>query len=345
MSFDPLDNNSDNVLSGYNAPGTNQSISISNDEMDKILAANLIFPRRQIEWYTKFNKFGCIDPFNSVTANREYLFFTKPDLNIFANSRDSSGGLISELEDFVLFNDAYKRYRPVLELLESSVNTDRPFNCLLSNAVTSKLDLPSLQANTDTVTPNIYGTTITYRGTSIKSDNAYDFSLSFTDTIFTEIYMFAKLYDKYINLCKLGYVSPKKTYIENRILPEQFSIYKFIVGDDGETILFACKFIGVCLTDVPRSDFSDPAQDGFKYSLSFTAQFVEDELPVVVKDFNIVAGQGNSAAKGTPQPVYDPFIGAVNNDWASYPYIEIADSKTRQSVGLGTYNYKLKWGN
>ena len=41
-----------------------------------------------MKWYTKFNRFGYINPYNE-TANREYLFFTKPDLNIFSDDKDN----------------------------------------------------------------------------------------------------------------------------------------------------------------------------------------------------------------------------------------------------------------
>ena len=56
-----------------------------NNYFTKALNSNLLFSREDIEWYTKFNRYGYLDPFNNRTANREYLFFTKPDLRIFDN--------------------------------------------------------------------------------------------------------------------------------------------------------------------------------------------------------------------------------------------------------------------
>ena len=338
QSFDPLYSDSDNKIK---ADGR-EIISISNNDMDKILGSNLLFPRRSIEWYTKFNRYGCIDPFNSLSENREFLFFTKPDLNIFATETSSDNGLISGLTSQPLFVDAYQRYRKILCQLESSVTSDgntSPFMCLLSNAVTSRLDLPGISAEDADSTQNIYGTSIKYRGHSLKSDNGFNFTLSFTDTVFLEIYELVKLYDEYARLCKLGYVETKKKYIENKILPDQFSIYKFIVGADGETILYAAKIIGVFFTDVPRSDFGDPGQDGFKYSLSFYGQFVEDNTLTIINDFNKVSGVTSTDYK----PVYDNNLNIVNNEWVSSPVITTSESATRANLGLGTYDFKLKW--
>ena len=326
------------------------------------LAANGVFALEDMKWYTKFNRFGYINPYNE-TANREYLFFTKPDLNIFSDNKDndtyndyqlttdnlnpgvnSNGGL----KNNALFQDAVHRFKGSLVQLQSSIKTDgiyNPFMCILSNGVTSKLDLPGLSAESNESASNMYGSTIQYRSSSFKSDNGYDFSLSFTDTKYLEIYMIAKLYDEYCRQEKLGYIRPKKKYIRNRVIDNQFSIYKIIVGADGEQILYFAKLTGVYFTDVPRGDMGDPAQDGFKFSLSFHAQFVEDSNPNILSDFNILT-------KNVPKsviPVYNTKINAVNNKWAGLPYVvQVNSNKDKRAAKAaredhGDYIYLLKW--
>ncbi len=294
QSFDPLYSDSDNKIK---ADGR-EIISISNNDMDKILGSNLLFPRRSIEWYTKFNRYGYLDPFNNRTANREYLFFTKPDLNIFCDSNENDnyndyeltrsnlnpGAYGTEdggLQGVPLFQDAVSRYKNCLVQLESSIKTNGsydPFMCLLSNRVSSRLDLPGITAESNESASNMYGSSIQYRSSSFKSDNGYDFTLSFNDTKYLEIYMLAKLYDEYCRQEKLGHIRPKKKYIRNRVIDNQFSIYKFIVGADGEHILYFAKltFSLISASNLDKSYFNSsylfsipvPSVLDIKYGLS-----------------------------------------------------------------------------
>ena len=344
-----------NIFKDHNSDGyikyDDTKISVSN--LKSILGSNLIFDKNDIEWYTKYNRFGYIDPYNTYSANREFLFFTKPDLNLFdggsnediSNINFNALTLHPDLANIPIFIDAINNHKNSLTqlCLSAKCEDDRtcPFMYLLSNSVTSKLDLPGITADTKESTSNIYGTNIQYRGHSLKSDLGYDFTLSFTDTAYLEIYHMVKIYDEYMRLIKLGETAPKHKYITNMILPDQFSIYKFIIGDDGETIKYYCKFTGVFFTDVPRSDFGDPPQDGFKYSLSFHAQFVEDNNPMILQEFNRISGNPDDKYL---KP-YDYEHGRVDNTWVRVPkvfkYYANTDKKAaREQVN---YQYRLKW--
>lgn len=346
-------------------------INISNNDMNNILAANNIFPQDDMKWFTKFNRFGYVNPYNE-TANREYLFFTKPDLNIFDVVNGSTDYNNLKLNDALLnspiFIDAAFRFKDSLAQLQSSVcdadgNINNPFMCLLSNRVSSRLDLPGINAESNESSANMYGTTIQYRSNSIKSDNGYDFNLSFTDTKYLEVYMLAKLYDEYIRLLKAGTTNtvngkekilrPRKKYIINRVLSEQFSIYKFIVGADGEHIIYFAKATGVYITDVPRSDMGDPGQDGFKFSLSFHAQFIEDSNPSILTDFNMLTGANNNKVIDEDiMPVYNKELSIVDNNWAGLPFVARVSTNSKDPdkratkaarEGHGNYIYLLKW--
>ena len=212
---------------------------------------------------------------------------------------------------------------------------------LLTNCVTSRLDLPGISAESKESTANVMGTVIQYRSHSRKSDNGYDFSLSFRDNAYLEIYSMVKAYDEYIRLLKSGEISPIKKYIVSRILSEQFSIYKFLVGEDGETILYYAKLTGCYFTDVPRGDMSDPGSDGFKYSLSFHAQFVEDSNPMIINEFNRIS-PGNSSTDFIN--VYDSDNNVVDNTWARWPRIIVVKENDLQVARRGVkYDYRLKW--
>lgn len=313
----------------------------------KMMHSNLFIKRSDADWYSKCNRYGWIDPFDTDRVTREYLFFTKPDLNIFSKSTASSSEIVSKLSNNPVIKEAVSRMPNAVAQLQSSVkNPDGKkgaFMFLLSNAVASKLDLPGISAESHESTTNIMGTSIQYRGHSLKSDNGYDFSLSFKDTAYLEIYTLAKVYDEYMRMIKQGLASPKETYIINHILSEQFSIYKFLVGSDGETILYYAKATGCYITDVPRSDMSDPSDEGFKYSLSFHAQFIEDMNPYILKEFSLVSNNGDVK---NALPVFDT-NNIVNNEWARYPKIvKVTKSKSKRVKRRGVkYDYLLKWTN
>lgn len=333
---------------------------IDNKDFNKILAGNLIFSEAQSNWYTRFNRYGWIYPYGN-TATREYLFFTKPDLNIFANPNAEYTNLqlindgYSNLISNPLFADGINRFKDSLTQLSSSVTCHdgrkNPYMCLLSNAVTSKLDLPAINSESVDSSVNMYGSSIQYRSHSLKSDNGYDFTLGFTDTIYLEIYMMSKFYDEYLRLQKMGMVRPKPEYIINRVLPEQFSIYKILVSDDGESIVYFAKLTGVYFTDVPRSEFSDPQADGFKYSLGFHAQFVEDSNPYILNELNKVSGINSwgEAATTACMNVYDTKLSVVNNEWSGLPFVRKvyvgSDARITKNARdrHGTYKFLLKW--
>lgn len=326
----------------YDKSDTGKAKSFTIINAKNILASNGFFDMASARWYDKFNRFGWVDPFDTDQVSREYLFFTKPNLNMYKGNDHSNATLITSLQNYPIFVDADSRHRNALMQLQYSVKDglDRynPFMYLLSNAVTSKLDLPGISAEAQTSTANIMGIDISYRGHSLKSDCGYDFTLSFTDTAYLEIYTMVKIYDEYMRLLKTGEIAQRPEDIIARVIPEQFSIYKFLIGSDGETILFYAKLTGCYFTDVPRSDFGDPGNDGFKYSVSFHAQFVEDNNPLILSEFNKISPANSTSYVQT----YNSTIGAVDNRWVSFPKI-VRCSDIRSQRRDVNHDYRIRW--
>lgn len=333
-----------------NGKEKNKDFTIKNN--DDVMASNLIFNDKDANWYNKCNRYGWIDVHNHDRVVREYLFFTKPDLCIFNNSPPCLGNLNSSIQYNDTIRDMAARMPYAIAQLQKSVyNSNKifvPFMYIFTNAAASKLDLPGITAESQECTPNIYGTSIQYRSHSYKSDNGYDFSLTFNDTAYLEIYNIVKCYDEYMRMAKLGEIefsqNYKDNYIKNHIIPEYFSIYKFLVGSDGETILYYAKLTGCYFTDVPRADLSDPAEI-LKYSISFHAEFVEDMNPEIITEFNMVT-KGTS---GRYLSVFSPTLGAVNNRWSSGPKIisHTANDGSNYSKRIArrgvNHDYYLKW--
>ena len=183
-------------------------IDLSDSNFKKLVNAAGIYNRDQIEWYTKFNRFGFIDPYNALLSTREYIFITKPDLHIFDGGEPSK--LNPEIANMPIFKDALKRYNKVLQQLQySTIGNISPFANLLTNSVTNNLDLPGISVSSDIETSeNIYGTKMFYRKASFSSDEDFEFNLEFQDTKFLEVYMFFKLYDEYERKKYYGAITP-----------------------------------------------------------------------------------------------------------------------------------------
>src|SRR5574344_999604 len=106
--------------------------------------ANLLYKADEVEWYTKFNRFGVIDPEDELGTTKEYLFFVKPDLHLFKSGNDNT--LNPELSSYPYFLDLFQNNAtfPVLRHLQISNNVGKsqtPFMNILSSAVNSNLDL------------------------------------------------------------------------------------------------------------------------------------------------------------------------------------------------------------
>lgn len=324
--------------------------------VNHILQASGLYNRADIAWYEKFNRFGCIDPYNALgTGSREYLFFTKPDLHITEPGEEA---LNPELSTNPFFTELKGRYSSVIGQLQKSsqYSSKNPFMALLSNSVKNTLELPGVSANTIDTPANIYGTSYSYRGWGYSSDEKVSFSLEFEDTKYLELYHFFKAYEEYERLKHIGQVSPPNIdkapvvngycmdyYTRTKRLHDQFAIYKFIVEDDGETIVYYAKLWGVYPKSVPRDSFSDIKNDGsLVYAIEFDAAFVDDENPTILTDFNELTYDFIKNTKDLP--IYNTSKRIIDGRWAAMPVITKVNKDANwlgpQSMN---YTYKLKW--
>lgn len=279
----------------------------------------------QQEKYEKFARYERLDPHNWLGTTREYIFFTSPDLQIFNNNIASRSPLFAE---------AITRYSNVVDSL-CYTRTNKPFVNLLSNYKRSNVDLPDISASSDYETSkNILGSSIFYRGTSYESDENHEFSIEFEDTKYLEVYMWFRLFDEYERMKHYGLITEiNPDYINKKIIHDQMAMYKFIVGDDGESIIHYSKYYGVYPKNVPRGTFSDlPADGNIKFTINFKASFVDDMDPNIIYDFNYLSQlipRGNPNTGG----YMDEFNG-WSGEFMQRPYIEMPgnSSTTNQDV-------------
>lgn len=306
-----------------------QVVNLNSDAINRLIRSKGIFNKSDIKPFTKFNRFGYFDLYNTIGEPKEYIFITKPNLHIFNGSSDAN--LNSELDD-PFFRECMKRHKDCLRSLQYSLMYHSPFINILTDKVRNNVDLPSINAGESETAANIFGDFQVYRRGSGSSYVNHEFSLEFEDTKNLDVYMIFKIWDKYCDKKYKGIVTPpSKSYTLEKILHDQVSLYKFIIDDDKETILHYTKMWGVFPKDVPLTTFSSLDSGVIKHSVEFHSTFVDDMDPLIISDFNILCDKFN---KNGFAPRYQKDINGMNNDWVSMPYI-IYDKNKKV--------YKLKW--
>lgn len=322
---------------------TSIKFSEKSKDVKSLIMSNGIYDRYDMDWYRKFSRFGIIDPYNALTTTREYVFITKPDLCLM----NTDGTIHKLLKNYPFFVDSINRYYQVARQLQSSVSAeDGPFMTMLSNSMTSALDLPGISSDSVETGANVIGTKINYRGTSIKSDEDFDFSLEFEDTKFLDIYMLFKMWDEYERLKWDGALEFNNTdsqrwvnYIINKVLHDQVAIYKFVVADDGSRIIYWARITGCIPTSVPRDAFSDMNNsDTQKLTVNWKGHFVRDMDPVIIKHFNLLVK--NRLGSKPDLPLFNIDEKHIEGRWSSTPYIE---TRLVNNTHGSQWEYFLKW--
>lgn len=340
------------------------------DDFGKVRRSNLLYTRNEIAWYEKFFRFGCLDPYNKLQTTRDYIFFSKPDLHLF---NPGTTDLQPELENDPFFIDMKERYPYVMCQLQSSArcripNIDSsPFMTLLSNGITNTLDIDNITASEMDNAANIYGTSISYRKDGWNSDETFDFSLEFEDTKYLEIYHMAKIYEEYHRRYVTGRIYPPNldnspidsntgianfnSYIKYKELHDTFAVWRFVVDEDMESIVFWAYVCGAYFNNVPREAFNDISNStGLKLNLDFKSFCVEDMNPLSLVHFNKLINDsyydGDSTRFSTYNisPIYDKNIDGINGSLVTHPYVikVNADDTWYSSKGM-KYKYKLVW--
>lgn len=267
--------------------------------------------------FNKYSRFGRIlDPYGRLNDTREVLFFVKPDLHISTvdyvsedgnyvinsvydiGGYDNSGSyryngltLNPQLDNNAYFRDLIMRHPEVVRELQYSaatnVNSD-PFSHLLSFSVSSNLDLPGSESSTLETGSTVFGTHLEYLKDSEASDENPSFSLEFVDTKDLDVYHFFKAYSEYQTARKGGLVTPPTMdYYRYKRTHNTMGIYKFLLAEDMETIIYYAYFWGVFPTSTPREAFAEPTfPEGLTFSVSFKSAFMEDMNPIILDQFN-----------------------------------------------------------
>lgn len=337
------------------------------DGIDRARRSHLLYNRSEFAWYEGFNRFGCLDPYNKLQTTRDYIFFTRPDLHIF---NEYSNELQPVFANDPFFVDMANRYPNVIHQLQSSSRSGNydidynPFMTILSNGSTNSLDVDNISAGEMDNAANMWGTSIPYRKDGWSSDENFDFSLEFEDTKFLEIYHLAKIYEEYHRHYVDGNIYPPNlngvksyknganfnSYIEYKELHERFAIWRFVVDEDMESIIYWAYVCGAYINNVPRESLNDISNStGLKMTLDFKSFYVEDNNPMSLIHFNKIINDSygydeSSSVLDNILPLYDESIGGFEGSWAKHPYIVRVDADDSWYASKGMkYKYKLVW--
>lgn len=310
----------------------------NSDIIDSVARSHNLANRISSNWYERFSRNGIVDPFTAHTTSKEYIFITKPDLNLFLGNGTPNPDLTTNSS---FFKDSLDRYKEVAKQLQFSYYgpSHGPFMPILSNAFTGHLEVPGLSADTFDTANNINGHHISYRGTSIDSDTYPELNIEFKDNKYLEVYMLLKMYDEYERMKWKGLVCPPSSlYIYRKILHDQVSMYKIVVGDDGMSIRYWARWTGGTITSISRDYFGDIPDGEISINTGWKFHFFSDMDPAILTDFNRITA---SVRKGKSLcPLYDAEYHCANPTWPSTPAIFVNNGTTTQDK----YNkYFLMW--
>lgn len=283
---------------------------------------------------TKFNRYRMNYPDLQLARTVQYIFFTRPDLNILR----SQGGMDYQLTDETSrepeFYYLHKNKPMVLLSLTRHLSAYHDFNPYLSNTAKSfqlKDEVLETAEHGETYT----GHKIKYARHMNKSKVGGEFSIEFVEDSDFTVYKTIAAWTKYMDMVYRGQLTPGTDMIRNKILDYPVSVYFFTCGVDGSTILFWSKYTGVFPTNTPSSSLSYNEGSDIrmpKYSINFEYAWKEDFSVLSLGEFN-----ANSRGDYRYVSSYEPKLLTGGKAFVGAPFVETL----RNSVG--DYEFKLRF--
>ena len=280
-----------------------------------------------------FNKFKLAYPDTYLSRGIPYVFFTRPDLNLYdipgtrLTSSANSDPIISGLHN----SDPF-----LLQTLTKAFNTHHDFNPFLSNMALS-FDLSDESIETLATGDTFTGWRVKYGRHNIAYKSSGQFSVSYQDTHKLQVYKLHKAWVEYISKVYRGELESKRKYIQSRRLDYACSAYYFVCAPDGETILYWSKYVGVFPSTVPtgtlawnKGGFIGNLDSSITYEYSWKSDM---ELPII-RDFNVNSkiDDDEETTGISHSPSYDNDLVGAGYAFAKAPFIRIETNSDGQFV-------------
>lgn len=282
------------------------------------------------QMFTDFNRWNFTFPDYHLTRSHVKIFFTRPDLNILTSANSMSTQAAMNQLYLYVFNNQPEVFRH----LTKYGSTTHDFNPLISNTPES-FEISDEYIKTVEVGETLTGHRIFYGRNDIDSKGAGEITIKYIDDYNLDIFKTHKIWVDYISRVYRGEFSPKSEYKQTKVLDYAVAVYYFLMGPDGETILFWSKFTGVFPTNTSSSSFSWDKQTMIKQpeiSIKYSYSFKHDMEPAHLAEFNTLSSGGSSYVRA-----YEEANCGMGKTWVGPPVIIASKNASGHTV------YKLKW--
>ena len=299
--------------------------------MQKMRKSNNLELEDPIELYDRkskyYNRFKVATPNDVLIKTFSHVFFTRPECSIIENIGGNTYRLsdtVSGSQDFIT---EFQRNKPMLMQLSKNVNIPHQFMMLPSNQVSS-FETRDRQIKTDTYGRTLHGNSIAYGRNIDESQAAGELSISFIEDCDLHLTRMHQLWVEYIDGCYKGRYRPSDIHLMNREIDYACSVYYFVTGPDGETILYWSKLYGVFPTNVPDSVYSWTKGNTItnpEISINYQYSLKRDMKIATLHEFNTNAfSNGNQSWEYAK--TYDANVLGTGNTWVGSPFIESVQS-------------------
>lgn len=281
--------------------------------------------------FDRFNRFKIAFPDYHLTNTHSHVFFTRPDLNVLVTD---ASALNWQTENDPFFYYMWNNNPKLVKSLTQTLTWRHDFHPFLSNSAAS------FEVSDEVIKTREYGQTYTgykvqYGKSNVESNSSGTFSVTYQDDREATIYKTHKMWTEYISRVHRGALRPREYYFAKKVLDYTSSVYYFVCGPDGETILFWTKYFGAFPINTPASAMSWAKGSSMRmpqFSINYAYAFKEDFNPLAIAEFN-----ENSEEDFVYKKTYDHTLAGSTRSISGAPFIE--SSKNAD----GQYIYKLRY--
>lgn len=265
-----------------------------------------------------FDRLYSVYPDKELDNICQYVFFVRPDTNIFDES--SSDKLSSACAKNAFMRYMKATYPKILLQLSSNLTPNNDFMPYLVGR-TESLQIPDYSIKNYSLNQPYTNLLIPYAGHGLESMTGGTFDVSFREDNEFRIHKLFQAWLTYINGVVRNTMVPKYKHISQNKIDYATSVYCITCAADGKTILYWSKYTGAFPTTVPNSDLSFNLRGSVpnKLNIPFSYFLCESMEPYILADFNKNARMETPTSEGAP--IYNEDVAGTGYGLTGSPYI------------------------
>ena len=296
------------------------NIELSVDIIRKNLNIPSLYEPRQVNrlMHTQFNRYKIGYPDYERNVLIPYVFFTRPDLNVF----DDNGAVLEMYYSRPVLHYLVSSNPQTIRTLTLGMTAEHDFNPLLSNRVGS-LDVQDEVIDVSETGETFTGYKSQYAKHGIRSITAGQLSIKFPETYNLALTTLHQFWCGYESDVYRGYLDPKEEYIGGKILDYACDIYYFLTDKDG-VLRFWTKYFGCFPSNVNKSIFSYDAGSMIQFpemNITYNYIYKEDLSPDTIVEFNRNAKITKNQATAYVRD-HDAALGHYGTTWVGTPFLQ-----------------------